>query len=88
MGRSLSYYGVSVDDYEYRSQLVRDMVETWGQDLSAINSKTTLLLISALATFSAENDNTPIDPNLSEVLSRFDELTQHDMLCLIQALAN
>ncbi len=88
MGRSLSYYGVETVDYEYKSQLVRDMVESWGDDLSGINQKTTLFLIALLASRVVDQDASEIDPNVQEVISRIDELSEHDMVCLIQSLAN
>ena len=89
MARSLGYYGAKMNGFEYSSPLIQDMVETWGDDLSGINNKTTLLLIAALATATAaQNSTTPVDPNLSEVLERIDELSESDKISLIQALAN
>ena len=88
MGRSIGYYGVKMDGHEYRSQLIQDMVETWGDDLSGINTKTALLLISRLATSAAEQNSGRVDPNLSEALERINELSEHDMVCLIKALAS
>jgi hypothetical protein len=90
MGKPISYYGVEVEPNGdgYKSQLVNDMVESWGEDLSGINSRTTLLLISALAEVAAAKDSAPVDSNLNEVISRIGEISEYDMISLIQALAN
>ena len=43
MGRSLGYYGIKMDGHEYSNQLIRDMVEEWGDDLGQLDEKSTLM---------------------------------------------
>jgi hypothetical protein len=88
MGRSIGYYGIKMDGHEYSNGLIRDMAESWGDDLGAINQKTTLLLIAALAEHAAKFDDSEVDENLGEVLERIGELSSYDAICLIQALSN
>jgi hypothetical protein len=88
MGRSLGYYGIKMDGHEYSNQLIRDMVETWGDDLGQLDEKSTIFLIWALAGSLGQNDDSELDPNVVECLHRVDELSRHDKISLIQALAN
>jgi hypothetical protein len=88
MGRSLGYYGIKMNGFDYSNQLVRDMVETWGDDLGQLDEKSTLMLIWALAQSLVQEDDSQLDPNVAEAVRRVDELSRHDKISLIQALAN
>jgi KaiC/GvpD/RAD55 family RecA-like ATPase len=88
MGRSLGYYGIKINGFDYSNQLIRDMVETWGDDLGQLDEKSTLMLISALSQSLVQEDDSQLDPNVAEAVRRIDELSRHDKISLIQALAN
>jgi hypothetical protein len=88
MGRSISYYGVKMVGHEYLSPLVKDMAETWGDDLGDMNQRTTVFLIGLFAAKIAESDEGEISPLVQEVISRIDEISVNDAIALIQALAN
>jgi hypothetical protein len=88
MGRSLGYYGIKMNGFDYSNQLVRDMVETWGDDLGQLDEKSTLMLIWALSQSLVQEDDSQLDPNIAEAVRRIDELSRHDKISLIQALAN
>lgn len=88
MARSLGYYGIRMNGFDYSNQLIRDMVETWGDDLGQLDEKSTLALIWALARSATQDCDSELDPNIAEVTRRVDELSKFDKVALIQALAN
>ena len=88
MPRSLGYYGIRMNGFDYSNQLVRDMVETWGDDLGQLDEKSSLMLIWALSRSLVQEDDSQLDPNVAEAVRRVEELSKHDRIALIQALAN
>ncbi len=85
MAKPLGYYSLDV----LSNSLLLDMVETWGEGLDDITEADTLWLIARIAheAWQQEPTNSPPTEGAEEVVDRIAELSYHEKLRLLQALA-
>ena len=86
MTRTLGYYGL-----ETSNQLIRDMVETWGSSLQNIPEADTIWLLGKISDqyiLVACDEDDEVSDEAYEVRNRLHQLTDDELVRLIQALVN
>ena len=85
MAKPLTFYSLDV----LGNPLLKDMVETWGHGLDEMSEVDTVWLMARIshAAFIEEPSDEPQSDEAEEVFNRLHELSYHEKLRLLQALA-
>ena len=84
MSKPLGYFNLS-----HENELVKDIAETWGDGLEQLSELDAVWLMARIAhaAFMEEPSDEPQSDEAEEVFNRLHELSYHEKLNLLQALA-